>query len=80
MNVGKKLIYFVMVFKSNERSEYSYICLADFVFFFGNFSILVFRGLTSDFFKFSEFPLLKGRPTPLSNSKKVKVMKNMVDF
>ena len=71
--------------KSNERSEYSYIGLA--VFFSGKSlkrcsrSILIFRGLTCDFFfKFSAFLLLKGRPTPLSSIKSVKITKNVIEF
>ena len=68
-----------LIWQSNERSEYSFIGLADF--FFGFFkkvkiyssSILIFCGLTSDFFfNFSSFPLLKGKQTPLSNSKSVR--------
>ena len=31
-------------------------------------------------FKFSAFPLLKGRQNPLSNSKNVKVTKDVIDF
>ena len=40
-----------------------------------DFSVLAF-----DFLKFSPFPLLKGRKTPLLNSKSVKVTKNVIDF
>ena len=43
-------------------------------------SILIFRGLTCNFFKFNAFPLLKGVQTPLSNSQSVKVTKNVIDF
>ena len=32
------------------------------------------------FFKFHSFSLLKGRQTPLSNSKSVKVRKNVIKF
>ena len=37
-------------------------------------------GLTFDLFKLSSFSLLKGRQTPLSNSKNVKATKNVIDF
>ena len=48
----------VIVIKSNERIEYSYIGLADFFLFFSpgkslqicSRSILIFRGLTCNFF------------------------------
>ena len=41
-------------------------------------SILIFRGC--DVLKFSAFPFLKGKQTPLSNSKSVKVTKKVIDF
>ena len=65
----------------NERCEDSYVSLDNFslsffmkkslVFF--SHSNLMFRGLIFDFF--SSFPLLKGRQTPVSWSKSVKVTK-----
>ena len=42
-------------------------------------SNLFFCGLAF-FFKFGSFPLLKRRQTPLSNSKSVKVRKNLLEF
>ena len=61
--------------KSNERSEYSHIGLD--IFFQENLFTLNFdfSRFYLYFFKFSAFPLLKERQTPLSNSKSVKVMK-----
>ena len=54
--------------KSNERIEHFYKGLDDFFSVKSikicSHSILIFRGLTSDFFKFSSFPLAKGRRTP----------------
>ena len=73
--------------KSDERSEDSYLGLADFFlvcFFSGKSlkicsrSILIFRALTCDFFFFSS--LQKGRKKPLSNSNNIKVTKNVIDF
>ena len=40
--------------------------------------IMIFRGLTSDFLKFSSFPLLKRKLTPLLNRKNVNVQKNVI--
>ena len=74
--------------KSNERSEYSYTGLADFFLFFFQEKVSKFVHAKFWFFvvwlvvsfKFSAFPLLKGRQTPLSNSKSVKVTKNVIHF
>ena len=49
----------------DERCEESYIGLDDFCLFF------------AVFFKFCSFALLKGKQTPLSNSKIVKVTKSV---
>ena len=76
----------IMLVKSIERSEYSYIGPGDFFFFFQekvkicSRSVLFFRGLTCDFLKFSAFPLLKGRQTSLSNIKSIKFTKNVINF
>ena len=77
---------FLPICKSNERSEDSYIGLADyflFVFFSGKslkiFGMLKFAFSWFDFlllFKFSAFPLLKVRQTSLSNSRSEKVTEN----
>ena len=49
--------------------------------FFFTHKFAFFCGSTVHFlFKFSSFPLLKGRRTHLSNSKSVKVTKNVADF
>ena len=79
------MISIVDFFKGKERSEYSYIGLADFLFVFfqeksSNLLQLNFNFLQFDlwFFKFSTFALLKGRKAPISNSKSVKVTKNVI--
>ena len=74
---------------SNKRSEDSYLGLADFFacFFFRKKSYNLFT-LNFGFsrfdlwfiFKFSAFPLLKRSQNPLSNSKIVKVKKNVIEF
>ena len=66
--MNEKHVFFTLNFKSNERSEYSYICLGEF-FCFGFFikklifcsrSVLILRGLTCDFFSsLVHFPSLK---------------------
>ena len=74
-----------MLIKSNERSEYSNIGLADF--FSGKSlkicsrSILIFARFDLSFLvNFSAFLLLKGRQIPLLNSKFLKVTENVIDF
>ena len=70
------------VSQRNDRSECYYLGFCDF-FFMKKFEVsrLVFCFL----FKFGAFPLLIqcfsiGSQTPLSNSKRVKVTKNVIDF
>ena len=48
-------------------------------FFRPNFDFSKF-GFLMFFFKFSSFPLLKGRQTPLSNRKSVRSTKNVIDL
>ena len=73
--------------KVGEHSSDSYIGPDDiFPFFFRKSlkfclgSNSLFRDLTFNFFKFSKFPLLKRRQTPLSNSKSLKGTKKVIDF
>ena len=78
----KDSFLYLPLFKSNERSEYSYIGLADFFsgkrFKFCSRSVLIFRGLTCDYFLSSvHFYCL--RQAPLSNSKIVMVTRNVID-
>ena len=71
----------VFLIKSNECSQDSYIGLADFF-----FAYIFLKKKSLNFFfrafrlKFRAVPLLNVRQTPLSNSKSVKVAKNVIDF
>ena len=75
--------FFPNFFGVNERSSDSYMGRDDFL--SGSLEIcsgskLIFRSLACILFKFSSFHLLKGRQTPTSNRKCVKVTKNVIDF
>ena len=73
-----------MCSRVDERSSDSYSGRDDFFCFFFRkslkicFGSIFFRGLI--FFKFSSFPLLNGRQAPSSNSKSVKIKKDVIKF